>query len=196
MAGGLFWLRVRIYGSWTQPSLALCPVKRAQACVPVWLASQDCHGHPVRRPRTEPRTVFAQQIWLREQNESRVRAFAQGPFPCMTLTFLVSRRSSPVKSHHEGRAGVSDPGCSFIPVWGGPGGMGGVSLSEGWGAAACTGPGLICCSCLEGPTEIEPPAAHGDLVCLPTPFPGGLRDDEAEAARGPRVSGGGCAAAI
>lgn len=69
---------------------------------------------------------------------------------------------------------------------------GGVSLSEGWGAAACTGPGLICCSCLEGPTEIEPPAAHGDLVCLPTPFPGGLRDDEAEAARGPRVSGWGC----
>ena len=66
LAGGLFWLRVRIYGSWTQPSLALRPVKRAQACVPVWLASQDCHGHPVRRPRTEPRTVFAQQIWLRE----------------------------------------------------------------------------------------------------------------------------------
>ena len=121
-----------------------------------------------------------------------MRAFAHCPFPCMTLMFLVSRRSSPVKSHREGRAGVSDPGCNRIPAWEGPGtgGKGGVALSEGRGAAACTGPGLICCSCLEGPAEIELPAAHGDLVCLPTLFPGGLRDDEAEAARGPRVSMG------
>lgn len=118
--------------------------------------------------------------------------FCTLPFPCMTLMFSVSWRSSPVKSHCEGRAGVSDPGCSRIPAWEGlrTGGKGGVTLSEGRGAAACTGPGLICCSCLEGPAEIELPAAHGDLVCLPTPFPGGLKDDEAKAARGPRVSMG------
>ena len=34
-----------------------------------------------------------------------------------------------MKSHHEGQAGVSDPGCSCIPVWEGLGGMGGASPS-------------------------------------------------------------------
>ena len=47
-------------GSGTQLSLALPPVKWAQACIPVLLASQDCCGHPVRWPSTGPRTVFAQ----------------------------------------------------------------------------------------------------------------------------------------
>ena len=41
-----------------------------------------------------------------------------------------------MKSHCEGRAGVSDPGCSRIPAWEGlgTGGKGGVTLSEGRGA--------------------------------------------------------------